>query len=78
MGSEMGHMSMYYTDDEPPVDIIGKKRHWFAKPSIKGMSAVTGAGGPGPAGMESQEVVAKNPEVVEAIRVLFSSPMDMK
>ena len=34
----MGHVSMYYTDDEPPVDIIGKKRHFFGKPSLKGMA----------------------------------------
>jgi hypothetical protein len=37
MGSDMGHVSMYYTDDEPPVEIIGKKRHFFGKPSLKGM-----------------------------------------
>jgi hypothetical protein len=30
----MGH-SMYYTEAEPPVDIIGKKRHFFGKPNMK-------------------------------------------
>ena len=35
---------MYYTEDEPPQDIIGKKRHYFAKPSLKGIAA-TGATG---------------------------------
>jgi hypothetical protein len=38
MGSELGHMSMYYTEDEPPVDLIGKKRHFFGKPSLKGLA----------------------------------------
>jgi|DEB0MinimDraft_12_1074336.scaffolds.fasta_scaffold30365_2 hypothetical protein len=37
MGSDMGH-SMYYTDNEPPVDIIGKKRHFFDKPNSKALS----------------------------------------
>ena len=40
MGSELGHVSMYYTEDEPPIDIIGKKRHFFGKPSIKGMANI--------------------------------------
>jgi hypothetical protein len=38
MGSDIGHVSMYYTDDEPPVELIGKKRHFFGKPSLKGMA----------------------------------------
>ena len=38
MGSELGHVSMYYTEDEPPMEFIGKKRHYFAKPSLKGMA----------------------------------------
>jgi hypothetical protein len=34
MGSEMGH-SMYYTETEPPMELIGKKRHHFGKPNAK-------------------------------------------
>jgi len=37
MGSEMGQ-SMYFTEQEPPIDIIGKKRHFFAKPNQKGLA----------------------------------------
>lgn len=33
----MGH-SMYYTEQEPPIESIGKKRHFFGKPSQKGQS----------------------------------------
>lgn len=39
MGSDIGHISMYYTEDEPPMDFVGKKRHFFGKPSLKGMAA---------------------------------------
>jgi len=39
MGSDLGHVSMYYTDEEPPTDLIGKRRHYFGKPSLKGMAA---------------------------------------
>lgn len=37
MGSDIGH-SMYYTEAEPPVELIGKKRHFFAKPNSKAFS----------------------------------------
>jgi hypothetical protein len=30
---------MYYTEDEPPIDHIGKRRHFFGKPSLKGIAA---------------------------------------
>jgi hypothetical protein len=40
MGSDIGHLSMYYTEEEPNLEIIGKKRHFFARPSLKGMGAV--------------------------------------
>lgn len=40
MGSEVGHLSMYYTDDEPPIDMLGKKRHFFGKPSLRGITTV--------------------------------------
>ena len=31
---------MYFTEEEPPLDLIGKKRHYFGKASIKGINAV--------------------------------------
>ena len=31
---------MYYTDDEPPFDMLGKKRHFFGKPSLRGITTV--------------------------------------
>jgi hypothetical protein len=31
---------MYFTEEEPPLDFIGKKRHYFGKASIKGINAV--------------------------------------
>ena len=37
MGSEMGH-SMYYTEAEPPMELIGRKRHYFGKPNQRGQS----------------------------------------
>lgn len=45
MGSEgVGHLSMYYTEEEPPIDFIGKRRHYFGKPSIRGITSVNQAG----------------------------------
>ena len=29
---------MYYTLEEPPVEHIGRKRHWFGKPGLKGIT----------------------------------------
>jgi len=44
MGSDLGHVSMYYTEDEPPMEYIGKKRHHFGRPSLKGMAVNQGTG----------------------------------
>ena len=40
MGSDVGHLSMYYTEDEPPIEILGKKRHFFGKPSLRGITSI--------------------------------------
>lgn len=40
MGSDVGHLSMYYTDDEPPIEVLGKKRHYFGKPSLRGITSI--------------------------------------
>ena len=29
---------MYYTEQDPPVEIIGTKRHWFGKPNARGQA----------------------------------------
>jgi hypothetical protein len=29
---------LYFTDEHPPAELLGKRRHFFAKPSIKGYS----------------------------------------
>lgn len=42
MGSDMGQ-SMYFTDAEPPVELIGKRRHFFAR-SSKAHGAQSAAG----------------------------------
>ena len=39
MGSDYC-LSMYYTEEEPPKHIIGTRRHWFGKPSIRGIASV--------------------------------------
>ena len=55
MGSEgVGHLSMYYTEEEPPIDFIGKRRHYFGKPSIRGITSVNQAGFRGTQGDPSE------------------------
>lgn len=73
MGSEMGHVSMYYTEEEPPIDFIGKKRHFFGKPSIKGMATVKNTQmelttGNGP----------KDEAAIKAMQILVNSPKDLR
>jgi len=41
MGSDGMYRSLYYTEEEPPLEVIGTKRHWWGKPSIKGIASVT-------------------------------------
>ena len=70
MGSDLGHVSMYYTSNEPPTDFIGKKRHWFAQPSIKGMA---------PANVETanekvgEEAMFSNPDCLKAMSILYGN-----
>jgi hypothetical protein len=73
MGSELGHVSMYYTEDEPPIDIIGKKRHFFGKPSIKGMANIKNT---------QIDLADGNPSKDEAsqraLSILVNSPKDFR
>jgi hypothetical protein len=70
MGSDLGHVSMYYTNAEPPTDIIGKKRHFFAMPSIKGMA---------PANVETanekpgEDALFQNQDCLNAMIKLYSN-----
>lgn len=94
MGSDIGHVSMYYTEEEPPVELIGKKRHHFGKPSLKGLAA----GGQGNRSaidegnmgtsvdgavmsqgtMSKDEALFKNSESFGALKKIYSSPKDLR
>lgn len=84
---------MYYTEEEPPMEFIGKKRHYFGRPSIKGIASVNPAGVKDPSevgfGMQngsnagfsqnpSGQVIMKNPESSEAFRNLTGSQKDLR
>jgi len=90
MGSDIGHVSMYYTDDEPPVEIIGKKRHFFGKPSLKGMAntgqgtrsnmddGIMGMSQDGISQVPKDEALFKNSESLNAMKKIFTSPKDLR
>lgn len=85
---------MYYTEDEPPMEFIGKRRHYFGRPSIKGIASVNPAGVKDPsevgfgiqtgsqAGFSQNPSAAgpvmKNPESSEAFRNLTGSQKDLR
>ena len=72
----MGHVSMYYTEEEPPIELIGKKRHFFAKPSIKGIAAVTGGARNDIA--EDDQAMFGNNETFEALKKIYMSPLNLR
>lgn len=75
MGSDLGHVSMYYTDEEPPTEQIGKKRHFFAKPSLKGMANAPDNNALAlDSGLPPGQPSFKNPDCLQAMLKLYSSP----
>ena len=64
---------MYYTEDEPPIDLIGKKRHFFGKPSIKGMATIKNTQ------IEMNDGNAPKDEAsLKALNILVNHPKDIR
>lgn len=89
MGSDGVHLSMYYTEEEPPMDFIGKRRHYFGKPSIRGVTSgnqvIRGEPSEIPQNVSggismvpSSQVILRNPESSEALRGLVGSQTDLR
>ena len=72
MGSDLGHVSMYYTNAEPPNDFIGKKRHYFAQPSIKGMAPIN-ADNANENEKVGEDALFGNVETLKAMTALYSN-----
>lgn len=74
---------MYYTEEEPPIDLIGKKRHFFGKPSLKGITGNTAVrSNYNDSGQDGQpnkvETLLKNQETLDSLRKIYSSDRDIK
>jgi len=60
---------VYYTDEDPPQEVFGNKRHFFARPSLKGYKQ-------NPfrtqtAGLLREEVILQNPEAAVVLRKIY-------
>ena len=67
---------MYYTDDEPPTEALGTKRHYFCKPSLKGYKQ-------NPfrtqtAGLLKEEVILQNLEAAAVLKQIYEMDHHMK
>lgn len=82
MGSELGHLSMYYTDEEPPIDFIGRRRHYFGKPSLKGITGQnanrSNYGDQNTAHVSKEEALLRNAETLNALRKIMNSEKDLR
>ena len=82
MGSELGHLSMYYTDEEPPIDFIGRRRHFFGKPSLKGITgqnANRSNYGDQPAtNVPKDDALLRNVETLNSLRKIIGSDKDLR
>ena len=86
MGSDVGHLNMYFTEEEPPTEVLGNKRHWWGKPGPKAMNNL-GNKFSNPMGMmgenEGQEVrredaLLRNPECLAILKTIAQSQKDLK
>lgn len=64
--SDIANQMLFFTDEEPPQEVIGAKRHFFGRPSLKGYKA-----NPFRASTPQQlkeEVILQNPLAVSVLR----------
>ena len=62
---------LFFTDEEPPGDMMGGKRHFFGRPSLKGYKQNPfRAGSGGTPGALKEDVILSNPEAVSVLRRL--------
>lgn len=67
---------LYYTDDDPPAESIGNKRHFFGKPSLKGYKQ-------NPfrtqtASLLKEEVILQNLEAAAVLKKIYEMDHHMK
>lgn len=67
---------MYYTDEDPPAELTGTKRHFFGRPSLKGYKQ-------NPfrtqtAGLLKEEVILQNPEAAAVLKKIYEMEHTMK
>jgi len=66
----------YFTEDAPPPEGTGNKKHWFGKPSLKGYKQ-------NPfrtqtAGLLKEEVILQNPEAAQVLKKIYEIDHHMK
>lgn len=67
---------MFYTEEEPPLESVGSRRHYFGKPSLKGYKQ-------NPfrtqtAGLLKEEVILQNPEAAGVLKKIYEMDHHMK
>lgn len=74
--SDVSNQMLFFTDEEPPHDTIGSKRHFFGRPSLKGYKA-----NPFRSNTPQQlkeDVILQNPVAVNVLRRLFEIDQQYK
>jgi hypothetical protein len=86
MGSDVGWLNLYYTDEDPPMDLIGKKRHYFAKPGLRAINKV-GARFANPIAphaeigtqhVNKEDNLFRNPDSLNALKILVDSAENLE
>ena len=74
--SDVSNQMLFFTDEEPPHETIGSKRHFFGKPSLKGYKA-----NPFRSNTPQQlkeDVILQNPLAVSVLRRLHDIDLQFK
>jgi hypothetical protein len=70
-GYDVSQQMMYFTDDEPPTECIGSKRHHFSRPSLRGYKQNPfRTSQQAPAALK-EEVILSNSEAVSIMRRIW-------
>lgn len=70
VGVDVSQQLMFFTDDEPPQDNLGSRRHYFGRPSLRGykQNPFRNSANGGPL---KEEVILQNPEAYSVLRSIY-------
>ena len=81
----MNNAIVFFTDEEPDLEVLGKRRHWFGKPSMRGYrissqvprnihdEGIYGSHGIGIHNPKIDDLISKHPEFAPLMKKIYEA-----